>query len=130
MVDRVHSDDVSLRGESPASQEAVAWVIRNRQTLHPRWRSMTLQAICQQAYQFSCWLPGDVNRAKLIALSLETPGFSSCLLATIRVLTGATPRCVGNATHYYAETIHTPGWARGKTPGVQIGHHLFFEDIT
>ena len=116
--------------QGPEGQEAVAWVIRNRQTLHPRWRSMTLQAICQQAYQFSCWLSTDVNRAKLIALSLETPGFSSCLLATIRVLTRATPCFVGKATHYYADTITAPAWARGKTPVVQIGHHLFFEDIT
>ena len=117
------------RSESEAGQEAVAWVIRNRQTLHPRWRGMTLQTICQQRWQFSCWLSTDINHAKLLAVSLETPGFAPCLQAAIRVLTGVAPRLIGNATHYYADTIHTPGWARGKIPVVQIGHHLFFEDI-
>lgn len=118
------------RGESRAGQYAVAWVIRNRQALHPRWQGKSLAAICRARAQFSPW--GNApTRALLEEVSLDTPSFVACLQATVAVLGDLVPCNVGASTHFYAPAgVKTPPrWAQGKTPYATIGGHRFYEGI-
>lgn len=118
------------RGEGPLGMDAVAWVIRNRHDIHPRWKGRTLATICRAAYQFSCWNPGDPNRAALRTVSLDDRTFAVCLEATVGVIGGLVVSPVGRATHYYADTLREPPiWARGS-PVAVVGHHIFFEGIS
>ena len=119
------------RGEPYEGKVGVALVIRNRQTLHRRWQGLSLQQICLAPKQFSCWNVNDPNRAYLLQLTVETPGFSECVRAMLDVFVDAITSPVGDATHYYNPDAvrQTPLWARGKIPVMQVGHHLFFKDI-
>lgn len=117
------------RGESEAGQTGVAWVIRNRQRYHSTWQGMTLAAICQAPYQFSCWNPDDPNCAALQALTLANAGFAAIVGVVTRVLSDDLASPVGQATHYYADSIAEPYWAEGESPVAIIGHHRFYEGI-
>jgi len=117
------------RGEPHEGQVAVAWVIVNRQRLHPRWHRKSLAAICKAPYQFSCWNAGDPNRAKIEDVALNDHTFAVCVHIAVDVLTGRSIDSTYGATHYYAATTPAPRWAVGKTPSARIGHHLFFANI-
>lgn len=118
------------RSEPLEGQQAVAWVILNRQQRHPRWQGKTLAAVCQAPWQFSAWNKNDPNYPKLLALTLTTPGFATCLHTTIDVLSGNVPSPVGKSTHYFATALdHQPAWALGKTPFIIIARHAFYQGI-
>jgi N-acetylmuramoyl-L-alanine amidase len=114
------------RGEGAAGMAAVAHVLANR-LASKRW-GPSLNAVCLWPYQFSCWLPGDPNLPKLIALPDDDATLALCAQAVDDAMSGA-PDPVGGATHYYADMIPPPGWARGLTPRAHIGHHLFFAGV-
>ena len=116
------------RGEGTEGMQAVLLVIRNR-AMDRRWSMLSVAAVCRQPAQFSAWNAGDVNRPRMLALSLENEAFRDCLAMAIEVFSGQTPDVVEGATHYYADTIATPYWAQGKEPVAHIGHHLFFAGI-
>lgn len=61
------------RGEGLDGQRAVAWVIRHRWE-HPGWWSRqrgdgipddTIEAVCRDPHQFSCWYPSDPQYPRL-----------------------------------------------------------------
>ena len=61
------------RGEGEAGMAAVAAVIRNRIDVSAAhggkyWWGRDWISVCQARSQFSCWNPGDPNRAKLLAV--------------------------------------------------------------
>lgn len=121
------------RGEPIEGQRAVAWVVLNRERLHPRWRGKSLSTIARAPWQFSCFNKNDPNREKLNTVGLEDMTFAQCVQVALDVLTGRVPDPTHGATHYYAEHLAardaSPPWAHGQTPSAHIGHHLFFAEI-
>ena len=117
------------RGEPIEGRYAVIWTIRNRQSLHRRWRSMPLVAICRAPWQYSVWNPKDPNLPHIQNVSLEDAVFCECLQIAIEVLGGQSISPVGRATHYHTAAIACPNWAKGHTSVCQIGGHLYYEDI-
>lgn len=117
------------RGEGSPGIYAVAYVVRNRQDFHPRWKGMSLSVLCLSHRQFSCWNPHDPNLPKMRDVSLDDRVFCQCLIAAIEVMSGMVMSSVGRSTHYYVSGSPMPKWANGQTPFCQIGSHLFFEGV-
>ena len=127
------------RGSTQADRIAVAWVVRNR-LARPGWWSRhpddipddTVQAVCREPQQFSCWNPTDPNRRVLDRLALPDaladPAFRLCLLAAIAVLDGLEPDPTEGSCHSHTAGV-APAWSRGRRPVAAIGGHLFFNDI-
>ena len=120
------------RSEGQAGMEAVAHVVLNRVRIarlngERYWWGHDIITVCQMPYQFSCWNPGDPNRAKLMAVDETDIHFATCLrIARRAVYGGLGDDPTFGANHYH--TIHVaPAWSRGQTPTVQIGAHVFFK---
>ena len=66
--------------------------------------------------QFSCWNPGDVNRAKLLAVTSADPWFSIAEGIAGAALSGGIPDETNGADSYYALSMETPPeWVKGAT---------------
>jgi spore germination cell wall hydrolase CwlJ-like protein len=116
------------RGEGAAGMEAVAAVVVNRlKAGRPRW-GLDLGAVCLARRQFSCWNPGDPNRAKLLAVTPADPAFATALRIARRAASGLLPDPVLGATHYHTRGV-MPGWSIGQRPVATIGRHLFYAGI-
>jgi uncharacterized protein (TIGR02594 family) len=118
------------RGEPNAGREAVAHVVINRVNSH-RFKD-TVQGVCLQPRQFSCFNVGDPNRPIILAQDLASgdPVFKECIATAQRVSEGAVADNTGGATHYYAKTIAAPSWTIGATFTVEIGVHRFYKNVT
>jgi spore germination cell wall hydrolase CwlJ-like protein len=119
------------RGEPEQGKIAVGWVILNR-AKSGKWfgGGGDIFAVCRKPYQFSCWNPGDPNRSIITNASVGDPVFDQCLVAAQTVLGGSVADPTGEATHYFANYISTPAWA--KPPAkltVQIGVHKFYKNV-
>lgn len=130
----------TLYGESEPRDEAdaiaIAWVVRNRVALR-NWPG-TVEAVCKQrsnggTYQFSCWSPKHGNPEKLAKVTKADKWFARCLAIAGDVLADKIPDPTTRSTHYYADYIKAPRWARGKVPVYETPagkyNHLFFNDI-
>lgn len=137
------------RSETNEGLAAVAWTIRNRAEADlwgdgkPDWWGEGIAGVCLKPWQFSCWNAGDPQSARLRSMltggstdagSLNAKGLADrrlqdCLVIARGVLDGAIEDPTQGATHYYADYIATPGWAKGKSPSVTIGRHRFFSDV-
>lgn len=130
-------------GEGAAGMEAVAHVVLNRVDAN-RWWGRSIQGVCLQNYQFSCWNQNTPMRQKLLGLqttnavfkqaidiarrlvSLHRQGLSDSAMHAERVRADHT----NGATHYYApRLVATPRWAQGKQRCARIGGHDFFKGI-
>ncbi len=129
------------RGEGPNGQAAVAWAIVNRWR-QPAWWSRergdgipddTLEAVCRDPWQFSCWK--DAQAPALKGMTLASPGLREILPIVDAVLAGSVPDPTGGGDHYH--TIRAPAYARGpgqwppkfavgRTPSARIGAHVFY----
>ena len=112
------------RGEGVDGMKAVASVVLNRKA-HRRWPN-EISAVCQQPWQFSCWNPGDPNRAKLLAVTSKDVMFSLAMGIARDALAGELVDATGGADHYHAKSV-SPSWAKGQTPTAAIGNHLFYK---
>ena len=134
------TDDVdvlarTLYGEAEAwdreDAEAIAAVVMNR----VRWRNWpsTVAAVCLQLMQFSCWNAGDPNRPRILAVNAGEAWFEECRAIAQRAVNGDLADITGGATHYIADYIRPPNWAKGHKPCFVSGagkyKHLFFNDI-
>lgn len=122
------------RGEGFAGRLAVACVLRNR-LRSGRWGS-TYESVCHARKQFSCWNANDPNRARLLSeLERVQAGkpisnvLRECYTLADVLLHEQTIRSVGDARHYYADSIAPPKWAATGTLVASIGHHKFFEGV-
>jgi N-acetylmuramoyl-L-alanine amidase len=117
------------RGEPVAGIEAVASVVLNRVAIAKAkgryWWGNDVITVCQKPYQFSCWNRSDPSYRKLLAVTDKNIHFVTCLRIARRALSNALPDATGGATHYHADYV-SPDWARGETPTIIIGHHLFY----
>jgi|GEM_PF-1423675 len=112
--------------------KAIAAVVMNR-VAYPNWPG-SVQAVCLQPWQFSCWNQGDPNRTRILAAAYGEPWFDKCIDIAKKAVTGTIEDPTNGATHYYATWMKAPPkWARGhiETYSTPAGGytHLFFNDI-
>lgn len=120
------------RGESLRGKEAVAAVILNRvaraRARGGYWWGGDVVSVCLKPWQFSCWNPGDPNRAKLLAVGEDDRAFRACLRVARRALAGEIEDPTGGATHYHTARV-APAWSRHRTPCAIIGRHRFYAGV-
>ncbi|NCT40945.1 MAG: cell wall hydrolase [Alphaproteobacteria bacterium] len=119
------------RGEGTIGPEAVANVIQNRvKTAQDNggkyWWGGNIIQVCQKPYQFSCWNRSDPSFKKLQAVGEDDLYFATCLRIARRAVLGQLNDHTGGATHYHADYV-APYWAKGETPTVTIGRHIFYD---
>lgn len=112
------------RSEPEQGMQAVAHVILNRAN-DGGWWGHDVRTVCVAKNQFSCWW--DTQGLRVRNVTEADPKFAACLKIARSVLAGESADPTGGATHYYADYIPAPSWARGKTPTVKIGRHIFFK---
>jgi N-acetylmuramoyl-L-alanine amidase len=113
------------RGEGIDGMTAVACVILNR-VKHPGWWGRDASTVCTAKYQFSCWLAGDPNRDKLLAVTIADPQYSQAVIIATAALGGHITDITSGADSYFAAGSPVPKWAVGKKPCAVIGHHQFY----
>lgn len=112
-------------GEDPTGQQAVAAVIANR----AKQAGMTPSQVVMAPNQFEPW-GNPETRARLEALTPDSPAYKAILETIKPVLAGEAEDPTGGATHFYAPKAQSalgrpaPKWDDGK--GVDIGNHRFF----
>lgn len=120
------------RGEGVSGMEAVASVIMNRVALAREARfakqfGATPAEVCFKPYQFSCWNPGDPNRALALTIHNPNPLFIECLSLAIRAVHGLLRDRTLGATHYHTDQIKPP-WSLQLHFTIRIGRHLFYRE--
>jgi spore germination cell wall hydrolase CwlJ-like protein len=126
------------RGETREGQKGVAWVIRNRYE-NPGWWSRqrgdgiaddTIEAVCRDPFQFSCWNPADPNRSRLNnPKTQERDDYKAIHSLCLDVLNASyDDDPTDGSDHYCTKAVvrHTR-WARRRTPTKVIGNHFFFK---
>lgn len=126
------------RGEDRLGREMVASVIMNRVNLDlgrdgkPDWWGEGVVAVCLMPWQFSCWLAGDPNRAKLMAVTEADPVFRDCVEIARAAIAGRLPDATGGATHYLNVPLvlktanKLPVWATDANRTAAHGRHTFY----
>lgn len=124
-------------GEMIISQRAVAWVIRNRWD-QPGWWSRppiagipddTIQAVCRESWQFSCWKPRNPKSHRLHEpATLLRDDVQAIRKICERVLTESIDDDPTLGSDHYCTRFIAPHtrWAIGRKPAVSIGNHLFY----
>lgn len=119
------------RGEGAEGMAAVAHVIINR-----RWDSKgrwpkSIEKVCHQPWQFSCWNNGDPNRDKIKALTEEdlATNYDWRLAYSVAMacLAGVGEDVTEGANHYFNPNVVYPEWAKGVTPTVKVLNHVFLK---
>jgi len=107
------------RGEGDKGMGAVAAVIAQRAID----RKQTWEKVCLAKWQFSCW-----NGKKISDLDhlLDVPQAEMAIYLA-KNMHRIDRSKIGNANHYYADYIKAPYWAKGETPTVKIGRHIFYK---
>lgn len=117
------------RGGGEEAMRAVGHVIDNRRRagLHGAFATDAVS----EAFQFSCWNPGDPNRAaieRIDSLAADSSDGRAWALArslAAEILAGRSSDPTGGALFYHTAEV-TPGWSAGIAPVRQVGDHLFF----
>lgn len=122
------------RGESYEGKKAVIHVMLNRRDKKVGDRDHTLASVSLRWRQFSTWNEGDPNRLKIQTVSFDDPDFLSCVQATCEAILENKKKIdpTNGSTHYLANWLYqkdTVDWARGKTPTVKIGNHVFYNNV-
>jgi N-acetylmuramoyl-L-alanine amidase len=128
------------RGEGKQGIIAVACVIVTRAMIaadymdahgepHPLFGDGSLASACQAPLQFSCWNKDDPNLKVIKSVTTSDPVFSMAVGIATEAENDQLDDITDGATHYYAKGSPMPEWAKGKTPCVVIGSHLFFNNI-
>ena len=118
------------RGEGYIGMEAVANVVQNRVKVAQSqggkyWWGNNIIQVCQKPYQFSCWNRSDPSFKKLQGVDESNLYFATALRIARRAVIDRLPDHTNGATHYHADYV-APYWAKGETPTITIGRHLFY----
>ena len=106
------------RGEGKGGMYRVACVIQQRSIE----RKLSLDKVCREKSQFSCWNGREVSKRLLESTSAPYALFLAEAMVAGRSLDR---KIVGNATHYW--TLETnPKWAGDKKPVAIFRNHKFF----
>lgn len=115
------------RGELYAGMIAVGWVVRNRTADKlERW-PRTIEGVCRQPRQFSCWNSSDPNGIRVRAVGVDDPAFRQCLRVAVEVICGSIDPTKG-ANHYLTIALaesKPPKWYDPAKVVIDIGHHRF-----
>ncbi|MDQ4087398.1 MAG: cell wall hydrolase [Pseudomonadota bacterium] len=117
------------RGGGEAAMRAVGHVIDNRRRagVHSRYVTDTVS----EAFQFSCWNPGDPNRTAMMNIDSLAPNSEDYRMWRLarrlaeEILSGGSRDPTGGALFYHTAAV-APRWSAGVAPTAQIGSHLFF----
>lgn len=115
------------RGEGFDGMLAVGWVVKNRM-LEDRWPD-TIEKVCKQKAQFSCWNTNDPNLIRLSSVGIDDQAFRQCLRASLEVILGANDPTKG-ANHYLTRGLaekHPPSWYDKERVVKDIGSHRFLK---
>lgn len=105
---------------------AVGNVIMNR-VEQQCWFGRSIRDVCLRPYQFSCWNEADINRQKLLNVTLTSPIYKECLAVAEAVSRHRYPDLTKGADHYYSVDLKIPPkWALSAKECAQIGRHRFF----
>ena len=121
------------RGESILGQIAVGCVIRNRAIKNDE----SYQNICLKPKQFSCWNPGDNNRALLIDLAtkmihnedINEQVLNQCVFIAGGIVNESIMDITHGATNYLTEHLFNtsrPSWALNPINVRQVDSQIFF----
>lgn len=116
------------RGETHDGKVAVGWVIRNR-AADARWPD-TIEKVCRQKAQFSCWNASDPNRERVIGVTVDDPAFRECLHVSIDVLSSKGQDPTKGANHYLTKAMaerSPPKWYDASKITKTIGAHVFLK---
>jgi N-acetylmuramoyl-L-alanine amidase len=120
------------RGEGVPGMQAVANVVMNRVAVAAEkggyWWGNGVVGVCQKPYQFSCWNKNDPNFAKVQGVDVSDLTFTTAMRMGARAVAGVLTDITHGATHYHAVGV-SPSWAKGRTPVVTIGRHVFYRII-
>jgi spore germination cell wall hydrolase CwlJ-like protein len=120
------------RGEGEAGMVAVAAVILNRIRISAEhggryWWGRDIPSVCRAKSQFSCWNPGDPNRAKLLAVDDSDPAFRIAKAVAADAVAGRIADPTFGATTYKVASLPWPyAWGHPRLPLIQIGRHAFY----
>ncbi|WP_109315000.1 cell wall hydrolase [Pseudovibrio ascidiaceicola] len=119
------------RGEPYSGKVAVANVIMNRVRSY-RYPS-TVEGVCLQPWQFSCWNANDPNSGIIANLQPGANGrFDTCLSIAQKAVSGALSDNTGGALHYHADYLDEVSWVKNSPNArmsARIGRHMFFVGI-
>ncbi|HVT81218.1 MAG TPA: cell wall hydrolase [Phycisphaerae bacterium] len=115
------------RGEGRDGIRAVIHVIANRQKSgDSRWQGKSWAQIVYQRLQFSSMTyPQDQQLCRVP--SSPDPVFVDCYEIADAIYSGLDFDLTQGATHYFADSIPMPDWAKTMTETVKLGHHTFYK---
>ncbi|MFI3241504.1 MAG: cell wall hydrolase [Alphaproteobacteria bacterium] len=120
------------RGESISGQEAIANVVLNRLSFSQKkkryWWGNDIISICQAPFQFSCWNVNDPNCKLIQKITEDDVNFCIAQRIATRAVHGVLEDNTCGATHYHTKLVF-PKWSRKKLPCIEIGSHLFYNNI-
>jgi len=120
------------RSEGKAGMIAVAAVVLNRVAVSRalggrHWWGADIAGVCRCRLQFSCWNPGDPNRAKLLAVNDDDPAFRVALSVAADAVAGRIVDPTFGATSYKVASLPWPfSWGHPRLPLAEIGKHAFY----
>jgi spore germination cell wall hydrolase CwlJ-like protein len=120
------------RGEGEAGMIAVAAVVRNRIDVSAahggrHWWGHDWVTVCRAKAQFSCWNPGDPNRAKLAAVDDGDAAFRLASQVAADAIAGRLDDPTFGATSYKVASLPWPyAWGHFRLPLTEIGRHAFY----
>lgn len=122
---------VEGRSESYEGMKAIAHVLINRTDRAIGDPDHSLAATALRHRQFSGWNEGDVNRAKALRATVNSPIFRRCLRAMLEALDE--PDFTSGARHYMTKARRVKGWPRSwgrvREPCYTKGKHLFYNNV-
>lgn len=127
------------RSEPVQGIVAVANVIRNR-AKKPGWWGEGYSGVCLAPKQFSCWTPagGQRNYDRLLGVMqqfaagtpITDPGLRECIGIAHLAMGDYLRDNTKGSTHYHAAVMTPrPTWAKGHTPVIQCGNHVFYNTV-
>ncbi|WPZ33474.1 cell wall hydrolase [Thalassobaculum sp. OXR-137] len=116
------------RREPAETRFAIAEVVYNRAIKRSPRFGLSVEAVCRQPDQFSCWNPGDPNRGRTLSISLKDPEIADCVTIARDLVAGRVGGLTLGADHFHHRRV-SPYYSREHAPCAQIGNYVFFNDI-
>lgn len=105
----------------------VANVIINR-LKNPCRFGKSIQEICLNPYQFSCWNINDPNKSLIASKDKGADKvFDLCYEVAEKVAYHIWPDITKECNHYHAPMPNLPKWAQNTIPRLTIGNHVFYK---
>jgi N-acetylmuramoyl-L-alanine amidase len=123
-----------FRSGGAMGMHAVANVVMNR-VAKQSWYGKTITEVCLKnadgVYQFDCNDPDDPNFDLCENVTLDDPQFKMASDTAALAVSGQLSDITRGALNYFTDdgSQPMPGWAKGKTPSLEIGKTLFFNNV-